>query len=211
MKTVYLILAFCIGFGTGYLFFSDTDSVGISIPTKPVAEIKVSAIDSKKLSADSTLHKQNRLLSGQLKIANAKLSSDKKSLTIARNKIDEIRQTIVHDSVPCKNKDLVDSLTNRIDKLNAITDTMFLIYENKVKLNEDLIAVRDSELVVCNHSYTQMKDLVKGQALREQQLTEDLNRLLKKQKKKKFQNRLIAAGMLFVSGVATTLLIRSKQ
>lgn len=73
---------------------------------------------------------------------------------------------------------------------------MFSIYETKLKLNEDLVAVKDSELMSCNRSYRQMQDLVKEQSLREQQLTEDLNTVLKQQKKKKFQNRLIAAGML---------------
>lgn len=211
MKTFYLIIAFCIGLFTGYLLFNDFNSVQITALPTPVAEINAKQIDVIKLRNDSVLQKRNELLSGQLKIVTMQLKSNKNSLLHERQKINEIKNTTAHDSLPCKDRELVDSLTGRIDKLNAITDTMFSIYETKLKLNESVVAVRDSELVVCNSSYRQMQDLVKEQALREKQLTEDLNTVLKQQKKKKFQNRLIAAGMLFISGVATTLLIRSKQ
>lgn len=211
MKTFYLIIAFCIGIFTGYLLFNDFNSVQITAPPKPVAEIKAKQIDVNKMHSDSTLQKRNELLSGQLKIVSSQLKSSKTVLATQRQKIDRLTQTLIHDSLPCTNRELVDSLVNRIDKLNAITDTVFSIYENKVKLKEDLVAVRDSELVVCKTAYTRMQDLVKEQALKEQQLTDDLKTILKQQKKKKFQNRLIAAGMLFISGVATTLLIRSKQ
>ncbi len=211
MKTFYLIIAFCIGLFTGYFLFNDLNSVQITAPPKPVAEIKAKQIDVNKMHSDSTLQKRNELLSGQLKIVTVQLKANKNSLLQERQKINDLKNIVVHDSLPCKERELVDSLTSRIDKLNAITDTMFSIYETKLKLNESVVAVRDSELVVCNTSYRQMQDLVKEQALREQQLTEDLNTVRKEQKKKKFQNRLIAAGMLFISGIATTLLIRSKQ
>lgn len=211
MKTFYLIIAFCLGIFTGYLLFNDSNTAQILVPPKPVVEIKAKQIDSNKLHSDSVLQKRNELLSGQLKIVATQLKVNKNSLLQERQKINELKNTIVHDSLPCTDHELIDSLTGRIDKLNAITDTMFSIYETKLKLNEDLVAVKDSELMSCNRSYRQMQDLVKEQSLREQQLTEDLNTVLKQQKKKKFQNRLIAAGMLFISGVATTLLIRSKQ
>ena len=211
MKPIYLVLAFCIGLFTGYFLFNDSNSVTISPPSTALAESKAMVIHAEKSHADSNLLKRNEMLSGQLKIVSSQLKSSKTVLATERLKIDRLTQTLIYDSLPCTNRELVDSLVNRIDKLNAITDTVFSIYENKVKLKEDLVAVRDSELIVCKTAYTRMQDLVKEQALKEQQLTDDLKTILKQQKKKKFQNRLIAAGMLFISGVATTLLIRSKQ
>lgn len=85
------------------------------------------------------------------------------------------------------------------------------VYENKVDLTENLVAIRDSEIVICNRSYSQLKDFIDEQARREQKLTEDLNTLLKQQKKKRLQNRLLAGGMLFISGIATTLFIKSRE
>ena len=77
------------------------------------------------------------------------------------------------------------------------------------KLMEKMVAVRDTQLLICNQSYREVKDLIREQEQREQQLTENLNLALKQLKQKRFQNRLLAAGMLFVSGIAATLYIKS--
>lgn len=211
MKILYLILAFTIGLFIGYLLFNDSVPINISPPSKPVAEIKAKIIDGNKVHADSILQKRNELLSGQLKIATSQLKANKSSLLLERQKINGFKQTVEHDSLPCKNKEMVDSLTNRIDKLNAVTDTMFSIYDTKVLVNEKLIAVRDSELIVCNRAYQQTQSLVQEQVARERQLTDDLNKVLKQQKRKRVQSRLLSIGALFVAGFTTSLIIKTKQ
>jgi hypothetical protein len=75
---------------------------------------------------------------------------------------------------------------------------------------ESMVAIRDSQIEVCDRSYQEAKDLMLEQSKREQQLTENLNVALKQLKRKRFQNRILASGMLFVSGIITTLYIKSK-
>ncbi len=75
---------------------------------------------------------------------------------------------------------------------------------------QSMVAIRDSQIELCDQSYRETKDLLLEQSKREQQLTENLNVALKQLKRKRFQNRVLAAGMLFVSGIITTLYIKSK-
>ncbi len=56
-----------------------------------------------------------------------------------------------------------------------------------------------------------MQNLVHEQVALERQLTSDLNTALKQQKRTRLKNRLLAIGMLFVSGITTSLIIKAKQ
>jgi hypothetical protein len=95
--------------------------------------------------------------------------------------------------------------------MNIATDSLVCNYESKIRIAESNVAVRDSELIICNRAYQKVQSLVGEQIARERQLTEDLNKILKQQKKKRIQNRMLALGMVFISGFTASLIIKSKQ
>ena len=209
MKAIYIILSFCMGLFLGNLLF-EKDPVMLKPPSQasPVVE-KIQTIDTLKLKAEGELRRQNNFLRGQLVITDLQLKENRGRLGLERKKVSRLQARLLEDSLP--GNPVADTLSERIDTLNAITDSLFRDYETKINLTESSLAVRDSEIVICNQAYGQLKDLAKEQAYREQQLTENLNAVLKEQKKKRFQNRLLVGGMVFLSGIAATLLIQQKQ
>lgn len=212
MRTFHIILAFCIGLFTGYLCFNEKPTTSVAdIPPDTVAD-RATAIDSTKAIADLSFKKRNDLLAGQLLIANAQLKDSRTALNSERNKIKVMQARLRSDSSasPCDTL-LKQELAARIDTLNWVTDSLIGSYESKVQLADSTIALRDSQLIVCNNAYQDMKSLIQEQAARERQLTENLALALKQQKRKRVQNRFLAAGMLFVSGVTTSLIIKYKQ
>lgn len=213
MRTFHIILAFCVGLFTGYLFFNNNQKTSHSneIPANDIIA-KATTIDTTKVSLDAVFKKRSDLLAGQLLIVNSQLKESRSALQTERKKIKIMQTRLMNDS-SSSNCDSVfkHQVAAQIDTLNAVTDSLLYDYENKVHLGESTIAVRDSQLVVCGTAYQDMKSLVQEQVARERQLTENLNIALKEQKKKRIQNRALAAGMLFISGLTTSLLIKSKQ
>lgn len=212
MRTFHIILAFCIGLFTGYLCFNEKPARSVAdIPPDTVVD-RAAAIDSTKTIADLSFKKRNDLLAGQLLIANAQLKESRTALNTERSKIKVMQASLLSDS-SANRCDTVfkQELAARIDTLNSVTDSLIGKYQSKVQLADSTIALRDSQLVICNSAYQDMKSLIQEQAARERQLTENLTLALKQQKRKRIQNRFLAAGMLFVSGLTTSLIIKYKQ
>lgn len=212
MRTFHIILAFCAGLFTGYLLFDNDPGVHIS-KSKPGTDaiVTLQHIDTAKVNAESVLKKRNDLLAGQLLIVNSQLNESRATLLTERQKVKAIQDQLLKDTSNCKDSVLQQNLSLQMDTLNAATDSVICNYESKIYIAEGTIAVRDSQLIVCNAAYQDVQSLVQEQAARERQLTDDLNTVLKQQKRKRIQNRVLAIGMLFVSGFATSLIIKSKQ
>lgn len=211
MKTFYIIFTFCMGLFAGYVLFNKENQT-LKPPLEPFETIatKAAAIDQSKDSAFEKLKRHNDFLQGQLAIVNTKLKQNKSSLDSERLKLSQIQKAITEDTL-CRANQLKDSLNQSICGIHAVTDSMVSDYEYKILITESKCAVRDSEIIICNKAYSGLKDLLKEQAMREQQLTESLNEALKQQRKKRLQNRFLTGGMLFVSGLATSFIIYSKQ
>jgi hypothetical protein len=211
MKTVYIILAFCAGLFLGNIFFNNNS---LNIKPPDTSEIKqevkkTEGIDSTFSVEYKCLQNKNDSLSKQLSKNKILLLATKNSLLHERNNIGHFTVKLVKDSL-CRDSVLVDSLVNQISVLNFTTDSIIGDYETKSKLMESMVAIKDSQIVVCNNAYLELRGIAQEQLSREQKLTEDLNTALKQQKQKRLQNRLLSAGMLFISGIAATLYIKSK-
>jgi len=212
MRPFHIILAFCAGLFTGYLFF-DNDP-GINAPvTEPTKEASVSLrrIDTIKTNAESVLQKRNTLLAGQLLLANSQLNESRATLSKERQKVNLIQASLLNDTSSCTDSAVFKRLSLQIDTLNAATDSLICNYESKIYLAESTVAVRDSQLVICNTAYRQVQSLVQEQAARERELTDQLKTVLKQQRKKNIRNRSLAVGLLFFSGFTTSMIIKSKQ
>ena len=92
-----------------------------------------------------------------------------------------------------------------------LVDTTQSNYEKNITQLNNLLAVKDSQIVVCAASYSQLKNITDENLQREQKLTEDLNTAYKQQRKNRIQNKFLAAGFLILSGITTTLLINSRK
>lgn len=209
MKSLYIVFTFCIGLLTGYLIFDHDPNLQQPVAdNSETAKLKSVQINNAKILSELSLKKQNNLLSGQLILANKEISENKSALAKERQKIRTLQKQLPVNTIDSA---FNDQLTIHLDTLQAITDSIICGYENKVKLTESIVAVRDSQLITFNNAYQQMQNLIDEQVARERQLTSDLNIALKQQKRTRLQNRFLAFGMLFISGFTTSLVIKAKQ
>src|SRR5688572_3678313 len=175
MKTVYIILAFCAGLFLGHLLFPTEKELQppITEAVKQTQE-KLAAIDSSMFEGKVVFLKQNDSLKRKLEISNGLLSIHKSLLLSERNKVKALTDRIARSVTQTGDSLLVDSLTVGIASLNAKTDSLVTSYERHDSLMQSMIAIRDSQIEICDRSYQQTKDLLLEQSKREQQLTESL-------------------------------------
>lgn len=104
-----------------------------------------------------------------------------------------------------------DSLKEEVSDYVFWVDSTQCDYETTIKQLTNIVAVKDSEIVVCQISYTKLKSIADDNLQRARRLTEDLETAYKQQRKKQIQNKVLATGFLILSGLTTSLLIQSRQ
>ncbi|MFL5763556.1 MAG: hypothetical protein ACJ77K_06395 [Bacteroidia bacterium] len=212
MKTVYIMLSFCAGLLLGYLLFPTGKEINphTYVQLEQVKE-NIAKVDSSLTSGNETYQQKTDSLTKELKGYKFLLAEARTELAQKRKGTANLLQKMKNDSsAPCDPL-LLDSLSSQIALVNQSTDSLILRYEQKDSITGQLLATKDAQILICNNAYQQLRDLAQEGILREQQLTESLNTALKVQKRKRVQSRLLAAGLVFVSGITTTLYIKSKQ
>lgn len=211
MKTVYIIIAFCAGLFLGHLLFPEKK---ITIPISgevSQTQAKLNVIDSAMFEGKIQFLEQRDSLKRKLDVATNLLNIHKSLLFSERKRIKLLTSRISGFALLEGDSTIRDSLCLELNTLNANTDSLISCYEHKDSLMQSMVAIRDTQIELCDKSYSEAKDLILEQSKREQQLTENLNVALKQLKRKRFQNKILAAGMLFISGITTTLYIKSRQ
>lgn len=213
MKTMYIILSFCIGLLAGYILFHKkcNQKAITSIPSVDSAKNQLQIIVSDKRIYDLRFKHLKDSLSKKLSLQSVVISSQKKALIQSREHLKQIVFQLKTDSFANRDTVLVDSLSFELQQLHIETDTLVNSYESEIKLYHAMVAVRDSEIVLNNKAFIKLKDFSNERLLREQELTNNLNTALKALRRKKLQNKLLAGGMLFISGVTTVLFIKARQ
>lgn len=82
------------------------------------------------------------------------------------------------------------------------------ICNETISMLESIVGNRDSTIVLFKAKEENVRLLQQEQELRNRLLTEQLNTAYKQQKKKILQNKLLAGGLIFISGFTTTLIVR---
>jgi actin-related protein len=161
------------------------------------------AFESLKTHSDS-LEKKLSFTQRKLKITKFKLNQSQIALVaLAEKKSDTLSfEALLNDC---------DSLKQQTLAYVAWVDSTQSIYETNIIQLQEMVATKDSQIVICTTSYAQIKGLLDDNLERERKLTEDLNTAYKSQRRKVLQNKLLAGGMLLLSGIATTLYINANK
>jgi hypothetical protein len=209
---VILITALCIGL---FLLF-DTCSNN-SKPLKPDKEIVVNAknkvveIDNHYQEAIAQMKAQTDSLTEKLSKAQQQLIATKIKLQQSKVKvIDLVEKDTSSLSIEQKLRDC-DTLKFEIRDYVVRVDSTQLNYETTIKQLHQLVAIKDSELVICHVSYVNLRDITNENLNRERQLTHDLETAYKQQRRKQTQSKVLVAGFLILSGITATLFINSKK
>lgn len=210
---MYIILSFCVGLFLGFILFKSycTHKPSEIATNLDKEKEQLQEINTIKIIYDRKFRILKDSLSDKLLVQNKLLSKQKIILLKSQEHLNHLLFQLKADSFPNRDTAVIDSLSFEIRNTALESDTLINTYELKNKTYQAMVAVRDSELVILNKSYASINDFSKEQLLREQQLTNDLNTSLKSLRRKRIQNKILAGGMLFISGIATTLLIKSRQ
>lgn len=214
MKRVPLVIFFT-ALITGLFLSLSTCNTGEKVkPDKTQvikAEVKLNSTDKayktafEKLKTHSdSLQKELSLTQSKLRIAKFKLNQSQISLVaLAEKKSDTLNpKQLLNDC---------DSLKQQTLAYVALVDRTQSNYDTNIVQLQEMVATKDSQIVVCTASYAQLKGLLDDNLERERKLTEDLNTAYKSQRRKVLQNKLLAGGMLILSGIATILYINANK
>lgn len=209
---VILITALCIGL---FLLLNtcsnDTEHLKPDKTQTEKAEQQVSLIDSHYQDAFTLLKSHSDSLEKVLNKTQKQLIATK--IKLEQSKFDVVK-LVEKDtsglSIEQKLNDC-DSLKEEVSDYVFWVDSTQSDYETTIKQLTNIVTVKDSEIVVCQISYTQLKSITDDNLQRERKLTEDMETAYKQQRKNRIQNKFLAVGFLILSGVTTSLIIQSRQ
>jgi len=171
-----------------------------------IAEIK-KHIHFENNQIDST-HKKYQQQIKQYELKTDSLSKQNKDLAIRLLKAHILlknQQAIVASPVPC------DTLKKDVVVLNEMIDSEDTLCTQSINSLNQGIAIRDTQLVICNRNYQSLFDLQKENMAREQQLTDALSVSYKQNKRKRFESKALSFGLMIMTGITTTLFIKSQK
>lgn len=214
MKRVPLVILFTALITGLFLSLSTCNSEEKVKPDKTEiikASEKAESIDTSYKAAFESLKTHSDSLQKELSVTQSKLKATKFKLNQSQTALVALAE---------KQSDTLsfEALLNDCDSLKQQTlayvawvDSTQSIYETNLVQLQEMVANKDSQIVICTASYAQIKGLLDDNLERERKLTEDLNTAYKSQRRKVLQNKLLAGGMLLLSGIATTLYINANK
>ena len=171
-----------------------------------IAEIKKD-IKFKNNQIDSS-HKKYQQQIKQYEFKTDSLSKQNKDLSFRLNnarKLLKQQQTKVVSIISC------DTLKQEVLVLNGLTNNVDSLCTESINSLNQSIAIRDTQLTFCNRNYQSLFDLQKENRIREQQLTDELKVAYKQNKRKRFESKMLSAGLMIMTGITTTLFIKSQK
>ncbi len=215
-RTIVIIslLIIAVMLGSIALFHNDKPNVSTVKQDKQLlikSEQQVKLIDSHYQQDIALLKKrsdslQSELNQTQVKLQVAKVKLSQSEITV----LHFAKKDTTHESVREQLSDC-DSLKEQVFAFAGLMDSTRNIYECNITQLRNVVAIKDSELVICKSAYSEMKNLMDENLERERQLTEDLQTAYKQQRRKILQSKLLAGGFLILSGITTTLYLNSKK
>lgn len=167
------------------------------------------AENKQKLELIQTYEAKIQVLQVQNDSLAISLKKSKTKILIDRAKRDLIQQR-VQDVI--KNVDSTETLA--VDAIAPLLDSLIFTQQvsdsscdDTIDLLQITVANRDTTIAMQNRIAESLRDLNKESELRNQYLTEQLNIAFKSQRKKARQNKILAGGLLILSGITTSILI----
>ena len=198
-----LFSAFIIGIVVCFIAVKSCDDKPQQVNVKEIKkEIKTSGNLAETIQQDYQKAKQAfSKVADSLTTENQKLNV---KLQVTRALLKK-QQTVVVSNIPC------DTLRKEVIVLNDLCNVQDSLCSVSISSLNQAVAVRDSQIVMCNRSYQSMFDIQKENQQRQMQLAEELNTAYKANRKKRFENKMLTYGLMIMSGITTTLFIKSQQ
>ncbi len=163
-------------------------------------------INERYTAAFQQYEKKNENLTRQLAKTEELLQVEKAKLTPLRKNV----RRIIHsnwDTIPKETK-LVkcDSLKDLVTEYEAQLTINDSLTTEKINSLNQIIQVKDEELVNCSHSYEELTQTLETSIDDSKNCSKDLQKLTKKMKRKKFFNLVLGTTVAIVSAAGAILL-----
>jgi hypothetical protein len=104
-----------------------------------------------------------------------------------------------------------DSLKAQIIAYVNIVDSTQCLYEKNIGELQQVIDSKDEEIALCNTAYSNLKLATEESFKREQQLTSDLKKAYKKERRKNFSNKLLGVGVIVLTAISGLLYVNATH
>ena len=102
-----------------------------------------------------------------------------------------------------------DSLKAQVIAYVQIVDSTQCLYEKQIGELNQALTNKDEQIALCNTAYEDMRNATQENLKREQQLTDDLKKAYKKQRRKNFSNKLLGVGVFVLNDVSVLLYVNA--
>jgi hypothetical protein len=198
-----IISAFLIGTMVSFIAVKSCSDKPKQVNLKEIKkEIKISG--NKAEAIDQSFQKEKQefaRVTDSLEVENEKLNV---KLQITRALLKK-QQNIVVSNIPC------DTLKKEVIVLNQLSNEQDSLCGLTINSLHQAVAIRDTQIVMCNRTYQSIFDLQKENLKRQQQLADELNTAYKQNKKKRFKSKLLSCGLMIMTGITTALFIKSQK
>lgn len=210
MKRVPIVI-FLTALITGlFLCLTTCQPPSVKKPDKTIvkaAKKEISVLNKNYQKEKALLEFHADSLQKELDQATKKLGITKRKLEQSQSKL----LALAHDTsnLSSERQENCDSLREEVIQYTALVDSAQSQYESKLTGLQEMVATKESETYICNLAYDSLRSISEQNLERERQLTKDLQTAFKVQRRKTIQNKLLAGGLLILSGITTTLYINT--
>jgi hypothetical protein len=137
------------------------------------------------------------------------VSESKKSISAYRFKAKHFEGQLRETIAKVVQKDTLnsDSISPILDSLIVVHDQSDTACDTTIQVLETIVANCDSSMLFQRQVVGNLRDLNTEQEIRNKYLTNQLNIAFKNQRKKNRQNKVLAGGILILTGITTSLLL----
>jgi chromosome segregation ATPase len=169
----------------------------------------VKAIEEKYQTAIEELKERNERIQKELtytqeQLPISKLKQSQSKATVLRSaRKDTVGKNPREQIADC------DSLKQQVIAYVQIVDSTQCLYEKQINELNQTITNKDEEIALCNTAYEDLKNATQENLNREKQLTDDLKKAYKKQRRKNFSNKLLGVGVIVLTAVSGLLYVNA--
>lgn len=166
---------------------------------------------AEKLSLIQSYEQRLTVLQKSKDSLQVQVKKEKKAIAALRFKVayfeGELRHSISRSDTSCPDRDELNTLLDSLIISRSNSDTAC---DQAIEILEDIVANRDSAIAFHKQIELDLRQINRQQDLSSVFLTEQLNASIKREKKATRHRKWLAAGILILSGVSTTLLIGQR-
>lgn len=205
---ILVLLTALISALTTYYFFEPTPQASITQAQQAIKTVKKQeqAIDKSYTLAFVKLQKENDSLKKLVDFHKAALSVADEKVSVLESKVSQLADKVSTEPDTLKTKiPDCDSLSKETVALIKQEDKKDSLCNTTINELTTEVSGKDSVINVCNESYRNIKLTLDTSIQQQQYLTNQLNALNKRIKRKTFESRFLSVTVILLSGIAGTL------